>query len=216
MVDTEESNKLQEIFKDELPGFQAQLKMSPSLREDSINNSDPTKARDSSVLILFYHNAKGELCFPLIKRTSDNSKHSGQVSLPGGKKEKEDNNNESTAIRETYEELGLNPSKISIIGKLSKLYIPISNFMVYPIIGIYNTIPQYKPSKKEVEYIIECKLKDLLNPDNISSFEFSRSDINIIAPYFNIDDNKVWGATAMILSELKTIFENSRYDKLLL
>ncbi len=192
-------------LKNGLPGFDAQKKMSPSIREHALKKSDPNIARDSSVLLLFYPK-EGQIYLPFIKRTTGNTSHSGQISLPGGKTEKSDTNRTATAIRETNEELGVDSKKIKILGSLTELYIPVSNFMVLPVIGYCEEKPDFKLNQFEVEEIIEMPIQKLLSIDNINEFNFDKNGMTIHAAYFNAKGHKVWGATAMILSELREIF----------
>ncbi|WP_209319851.1 NUDIX hydrolase [Ancylomarina longa] len=188
-----------------LPGFEAQKKMSPSLREYALKISDPKLARDSSVLLLFYPK-NGQLYIPVIKRTSGNTNHSGQISLPGGKYEETDSNRIATAIRETNEELGIDCKKIKILGYLTELYIPVSNFMVLPVLGYCEDLPVFKQNAFEVEEIIEMPVKELFSPKNKAEFSFVKNNITIHAPYFKANGHKIWGATAMILEELRDLF----------
>lgn len=189
----------------ELPGFEYQKLMSPSIREHALKTSDPGIARDSSVLLLFYLK-NGQLYLPFIKRTTGNTSHSGQISLPGGKYEESDANRTITAIRETNEELGVECKKIKILGFLTELYIPISNFMVLPVLGYCEKRPDFTLNEFEVEEIIEMPMAQLLNEDNISEFTIEKNGFKIHAPYFKAKEHKIWGATAMILSELREIF----------
>ena len=188
-----------------LPGFDAQKIMSPSIREHALKKSDPAVARDSSVLLLFYPK-NGQLYIPFMKRTSGNTSHSGQISLPGGKYEESDSNRTVTAIRETNEELGVDCKKIKILGFLTELYIPVSDFMVLPVLGYCEKRPDFKLNPFEVEEVIEMPVQQLLTADNISEFSFTKNNFTIHAPYFNAKGHKVWGATAMILSELRELF----------
>ncbi|WP_421920830.1 NUDIX hydrolase [Marinifilum sp.] len=188
-----------------LPGFGAQKIMSPSIREHALKKSDPSIAMDSSVLLLFYPK-NGQLYLPFIKRTSGNTSHSGQISLPGGKYEESDTNRTVTAIRETNEELGVDCKKIKILGFLTELYIPVSNFMVLPVLGYCKQRPKFKMNPFEVEEVIEMPVSELLSEDNISEFSFTANKLAINAPYFDANGHKIWGATAMILSELRELF----------
>jgi NUDIX domain. len=179
--------------------------MSPSIREHALKKSDPSIARDSSVLLLFYPK-DGQLYLPFIKRTSGNTSHSGQISLPGGKYEESDSNRTVTAIRETNEELGVECKKIKILGFLTELYIPVSNFMVLPVLGYCKERPDFKLNTFEVEEVIEMPVQELLSKENISKFSFTKNELTIHAPYFDAKGHKIWGATAMILSELREVF----------
>jgi 8-oxo-dGTP pyrophosphatase MutT (NUDIX family) len=197
--------QLNEELNKGLPGFDAQKIMSPSIREHALKTSDPSIARDSSVLLLFYPK-NGQLYLPFIKRTSGNTSHSGQISLPGGKYEESDTNRTVTAIRETNEELGVDCKKIKILGFLTELYIPVSNFMVLPVLGYCQQRPEFKMNPFEVEEVIEVPVQELLAKNNISEFSFNTNKLKINAPYFDANGHKVWGATAMILSELRELF----------
>lgn len=191
-----------------LPGFEAQKLMSPSIRDHALKTSDPSIARDSSVLLLFYLK-DGQLHLPFIKRTTGNTNHSGQISLPGGKYEESDANRTITAVRETNEELGVDCNKIKILGFLTELYIPVSNFMVLPVLGYCEERPDFKLCEFEVEEIIEMPVAQLFAENNIREFIIEKNGFNIRAPYFPAYEHKIWGATAMILSELKEIFQRS-------
>jgi len=195
-------------FQKGLPGSEAQQKMSPSIRNHSDEKNDPRLARDSSVLILFYQ--KGEkLYFPLIERTNGNHKHSGQISLPGGKYELSDKNLVETAIRETEEELGLLGEKIHIIGPITGLYIPISNFQVQPILAYYDDLPQFKADSFEVNQIIETEIQELFNKKNKHEEIIHKNGFEIKAPYYDVKGHKLWGATAMIVSELEELLKRA-------
>ena len=187
-----------------LPGLDAQKIMSPSIREHALKTSDPSIARDSSVLLLFYLK-NGQLHLPFIKRTTGNTNHSGQISLPGGKYEESDANRTITAVRETNEELGVECEKIKILGFLTELYIPVSNFMVLPVLGYCEKRPDFTLSEFEVEEIIEMPVDQLLDEKNTSEFTMEKNGFEIHAPYFKAKEHKIWGATAMILSELREV-----------
>jgi 8-oxo-dGTP pyrophosphatase MutT (NUDIX family) len=187
-----------------LPGFDAQKIMSPSSREHRLKKSDPSFARDSSVLLLFYPK-EGQLHLPFIKRTTGNTNHSGQISFPGGKYEESDANRTITAIRETNEELGVDCEIINILGFLTELYIPVSNFMVLPVLAYSKVRPSFTLSKFEVAELIEMPVSELLHKDNMSEFTMNEKGLKIEAPFFHAKGHKIWGATAMILAELREI-----------
>lgn len=188
---------LKEEFKRELPGEMAQAKMAPEVRQHFKTSS---KRRNAGVLILLYPK-NDELHVVFIKRSEYDGVHSGQISLPGGKFEHGDHTLENTALRESNEEVGIDPEKTNIIGKLTPLHIPVSNFYVVPFVGFYNTTPEFKPDPNEVEKIIEIKLSDLLDPENCTLQEFHYGDLAFTAPIYKSKELVIWGATAMILSE---------------
>jgi 8-oxo-dGTP pyrophosphatase MutT (NUDIX family) len=185
------------LLKSGLPGDKAQWRMMPETRGVNLTGKDLRKA---SVLILLYPGSNG-LSILLIKRTIDDGPHSAQISLPGGICEKNDNGEEATAIREASEETGIIGRDVIAIGRLSKLFIPVSNIEVCPVIGFLNYCPQFIPNPAEVDYIVEVTLDDLLNPDNIRSDIMELSGECVRVPYFLLNGEKVWGATAMILAE---------------
>ncbi|MBU8891430.1 MAG: CoA pyrophosphatase [Bacteroidales bacterium] len=201
---------LKEELKKDLPGEKAHVKMAPGVR----HQFKPTeKSRKAGVLILLYPKNK-ELYITFIQRTVYNGPHSGQISFPGGKSEKTDNDIVHTALRESHEEIGVNPEKVNVLGQLTPLLIPLSNFFVYPVIGLYESTPVFKADPNEVKEVIEIKLKDLINPENCTSKEFKYGDLSFDAPIYNPDNTTIWGATAMILSEFLEIVEknNSKFQ----
>jgi 8-oxo-dGTP pyrophosphatase MutT (NUDIX family) len=141
-------------------------------------------------------------------RPSDNSVHSGQISFPGGKVEKSDLSMSHTALREAHEEVGVVPNTVELIGSLTKLYIPPSNFDVYPIVGVTNTTPKFI-TNQEVYKLLEVDLDTLLSKDTLGYKTITHRDGNeFIVPCFHIQDEIVWGATAMILSEFMDVICN--------
>ena len=170
----------------------------------SFNN----KAKKSSVLVLLFKDDE-ELKTVLMKRTEYDGAHSGQISFPGGQFEKTDSSLTDTAIREANEEIGIEISKIIVIGHLSKLYIPPSNFEVLPVVAFYNGKPEFKLEKTEVEKIIEVKINTLLDKETKQTTEIHLHSFKFKTPCFNIQDNIVWGATAMIISEFLEILRSN-------
>ncbi len=196
-------------LQNDLPGFDAQKTMSPSIREDLMGNTAPnSNTRQSAVLILLFPNGNS-IDTLLIKRPVYDGPHSGQVSFPGGKFDEADSDIKATALRETFEEVGVNPTDINIIGQLTQLYIPVSNMMVHPFVGVINFKPEFNPNTQEVERIIYAPIKQLTNPKNRSVEVITSHQKLITAPYFNISKEFVWGATAMILAELVEIINGS-------
>jgi 8-oxo-dGTP pyrophosphatase MutT (NUDIX family) len=189
-----------------LPGEASHRKMAPVSRS-SLNTDMPFQK--GGVLILLYP-CDNETCVVFMKRVADNTPHSGQISFPGGRFEPADKSLYKTALRETEEELGSPASGIEIIGHLTPLEIQVSNVEVKPFVGVSFSRPNFKPNPEEVDYLMEVNLEDLLNPDIIrKKFEFIRG-IRIEIPYYNIRDNHIWGATAMILSEFLDIVKRGQ------
>ena len=196
------------IEKATLGGLTSQFRLAPKMRlnysQDKIKANDP---RHAAVLALFYPDSENETCFLLTLRASYNGTHSAQISFPGGKAEKTDTSFNHTAKRETYEEVGIEMSDIKIIKELTDAYIPPSNFLVTPFLGTLDTIPSFI-TNDEVEEIIEVRLSDLLDESNITLKNMSTSYMkNIEIPCFILNDHIVWGATAMILIEIKDLLK---------
>ena len=197
---------LKKCLKEDLPGKNAQFKMAGNYR--AIESFDIEKAIQSSVLILLY-NKNNELYFPLIERPIYDGVHSGQMALPGGKfDQNEDKDLIATALREANEEIGFEPRSDNFImlGKLSELYIPPSNHLVHPYIGYTYEIPEFKINQREVAELIEVSVSEIINENLISEKKVKINSGNIVnAPCFEFNQKQIWGATAMMLSELKEI-----------
>lgn len=167
----------------------------------------------AAVLVLLYP-IKNETYFVLIERTKYQGKHSGQISFPGGKKEEADTNIIETALREAREETNIKKEGLNIIGELSKIYIPPSNFEVTPILAFSKNRPNFIPNKREVLEIIEVKIKDLVQPETIKKIKLQFNNGKTLnTPYFNLNSKRVWGATAMILNELKHYLLDMQKEK---
>jgi 8-oxo-dGTP pyrophosphatase MutT (NUDIX family) len=201
-------NKLEARLRQPLPGLNVQKEMSAYPRgRGSINFNFDDDPRESSVLIVLFER-HGEICFPLIQRPQYSGIHSGQIGLPGGKVEEQDKNRIETALRETEEEIGVIARDVIIIGKLTELYVRASHYNVMPVVGYLPYIPAYRPDPQEVSKVIEGKIDDLLKDENRKVKELLiKEKYNIIAPYFDINHETVWGATAMILSEFSAVLK---------
>ncbi len=162
-----------------------------------------TPPRQAAVLILLYPELDGRLHIVLTLRNADLRGHSGQVSFPGGKQDPEDKSFASTALRETCEEVGICDDKIRIIGELSKFYIPPSHFDVYPTVARYDSIPIFDSNPAEVAEVFSFALEDLLNPRCKHEEQSRIGGHNVRIPYYAVKGHKVWGATAIMLSELE-------------
>lgn len=179
-----------------LPGEEAQLLMAPTFRGSF---PDRGKAVRAAVLILLYP-CGSETHLVFIKRNEYDGPHSGQVSFPGGAWEPADSTLEETALREAREEIGVRGA-IEILGKLSPLHIPVSNFMVSPFVAWMDQTPVFHPDRSEVQYVIEVSLRELLDPAIRDSEILHHHGRRVEAPFYRVGDEKIWGATAMMLSE---------------
>ena len=198
---------IQDIVSVDLPATLAHIKMAPLERVQKIREGfdDLESARKAAVMMLFYpKNNCTHLV--LIVRNSYPGLHSSQIAFPGGKVETIDFDLKETALRETHEEIGVHPSKINVIRAFTSVYIPPSNFLVHPFLGISKEGLDFKLQEEEVAGVIEMPLSLLLDDSIISSKELETSYAKSIdVPIFQIGEHIVWGATAMMLSELKDV-----------
>ena len=194
----------------DLPGEAAQYRMAPAARprmDEALSVS--TQQRQSAVL-LFLFPQQGEWRTILMKRTDGGGVHSGQVSIPGGQLEPGENHAQA-ALREFQEETGIDVNSSQLLGKLSELFIPPSNFLVRPFVAHANQRPQFEPDPVEVEELIELPISDLMNDLTVKRGTVRLSGgAWVQAPYFDVLGHTVWGATAMILSEFKEVLRDLR------
>ena len=196
------------IKKSSLPGIDSQFKLAPSIRkklgkEINIEERNPNIA---AVLSLLFPDATGEMQMVFMLRKTYKGVHSNQIGFPGGKVEKIDNNLEATALRETYEEIGVSSINITVLKELTDVYIPPSNFLVKPFLGILKERPEYILEEKEVERLIEIPLRSILSDKFIASKIITTSYAKEIeVPVFKFEEEIIWGATAMMLSEIKDL-----------
>ncbi|CAM1340339.1 NUDIX hydrolase [Tenacibaculum amylolyticum] len=201
-------NNIEPLQTKTLGGITSQFKLVPELRikisEEKIRNSNPRKA---AVLALFYPDTNDETIFLLTKRASYNGTHSAQISFPGGKYDEVDPSLEITALRELEEEVGVHRNTVTVVRELSDTYIPPSNFMVTPYMAFLNKKPDFVPNE-EVAELIEIPVKELINEANVSSVVMETSYMKEIeVPCFKFKNHIVWGATAMMLSEIKDLLK---------
>lgn len=201
-------SKIDYLKQANLGGLEAHFRFAPEIRlkynAEKIEASNPKKA---AVLALFYPNKNNETCFLLTQRASYKGTHSAQISFPGGKIEASDRNLEQTALRETFEEVGIKNDAITIIREITDVYIPPSNFLATPFVA-YSEQKPHLSINHEVDHTFDVKLADLLNDGNISSINITTSYANKIdVPCFKLNNYIVWGATAMILNEIKELLK---------
>jgi 8-oxo-dGTP pyrophosphatase MutT (NUDIX family) len=157
--------------------------------------------RESAALLLLYP-GDGELWLPLTVRSARLTTHRGEVSLPGGGSDPEDGGPVGTALREAWEELGIKPANVEVLGILSTFYIPPSNNRLTPVVGLSLAEPDLRPDPDEVEAAFSVPLRTLLDPATIREEVWERRDFRMRVPFFALEGYKVWGATALLLSEL--------------
>ena len=188
-----------------LLGEEAHAIMSPPERRAIMKTLDLTvkQPKEAAVMMLFYPRNE-HVNIVLIIRNSYPGVHSSQIAFPGGKREKVDADFTATALRETEEEVGIKRHQITVVRPFSQVYIPPSNFLVHPFLGYSNEALIFNPDPNEVSGIIEMPLDHLLDENNVVDFEMATSySSSIQVPVFKINEHHVWGATAMMLSELK-------------
>lgn len=204
------NQKLKELKKSielGLPGEEAHGLFSPPERityKEALQLPDPPKK--AAVLIPLFLNEVGNPTILLTLRKTYIGVHSGQISFPGGKFEQEENSSIKVALREAEEEVGIVPENVSIIGELSPLYIPPSHIVVYPILGFLNRAEPWRIQEREVEEAIEFSIADFLEPTNKHFTEMNIGNNNRNVPCYRVNENIIWGATAMIISEFLFIW----------
>ncbi|MGE4289694.1 MAG: CoA pyrophosphatase [Salinivirgaceae bacterium] len=184
------------------PGISAQKAMLPKGRVLSSNSSIPP--RSSAVLLLLYPK-NNELYFPVIRRPIYNGMHSGQMALPGGKTEEGDASLIQTALRESHEEIGVDKNSIEILGSLTDLYIEVTHMQVLPVVGYLGKKPDFSIQKSEVDALFEIPLSHLFKPELKKKEWWNLRGERIEIPFYHLSEQKVWGATAMILSEFEQL-----------
>ena len=193
-----------------MPGEASHYKMAPieRLKELTKQSLKKNKAKRASVMVLFYPNKAGETHLALILRKTYKGVHSAQVGFPGGRQEVSDLSSRHTALRETQEEIGVLQEDIRVLKKLTQIYIPPSNFFVEPFIGICEKTPQFILQQTEVEALIEVKISDLLDDGIYCTRRLSTSyATDIEVPAYILNTHVVWGATAMMLSEVRELLK---------
>lgn len=198
--------ELRSRLKNPLPGKEAQWKMAPVTRlAHDIYPSELENVRTGSVLILLFPE-NDQIMTVFIRRSVYDGVHSGQISFPGGKHEPFDDSFEMTAIRETEEEIGIKGQDVEILGELTDLYIPPSNFLVKPFIGFVENTPDFNPDPNEVDSILTIGIHDLFMPDTCATAKINVNTHFIEVPCYHIGTDIIWGATAMIVSEMEVLY----------
>lgn len=199
-------DNLKSNLQNPLPGEEAQFEMAHVKREKLANLfADYKNYRPSAVLILLYPNEQNQISVLLIERMTYDGHHSGQLALPGGKAEPSDLDLQATALREFFEETGADAAP-TVIGKLTPVYIPVSKFMVQPFVSYVEQKPNFSASAYEVNALIEWEINHLLNPEIIKETTIEPTPgYKLKTPYFDVQGKVLWGATAMMLNELKWV-----------
>ena len=200
-------NYLLKINDYKLPGHDYLLKIAPPARIKHLKKKFiPKDSKTASVLMLFYPDSNNDTRLVLMLRNKYKGVHSNQISLPGGKVDRLDKSLKDTALRETHEEIGLYKDDIDIVGELSSVYIPPSNFNVFPFVGYSSKTPNFIPDPKEVSLILSPKLEYILEMDIIESVVKVNNSTQKV-PSFLIDNHVLWGATAIMIHEFVLLFK---------
>jgi 8-oxo-dGTP pyrophosphatase MutT (NUDIX family) len=194
----------------EKPGLKSQLKMVPDPRpgDRTFEEAGDTCLR-AGVLVLLYPRPDG-VYLVLTRRTGQVAHHQDQISFPGGQMDENESAAE-TALREAAEEIGLKPDEVRVLGGLTPLYIPPSNYCIYPIVAAASGRPEFEPSPKEVAEVIEVPIGHLLDPENIKRERWTLRGTEATVPFFFFQGHKIWGATAMVLAELLDLLKGGHH-----
>jgi len=195
---------LARLLRATLPGVSAQQVMAVAPRTPRPEGVLPGDMRKSAVLLLIYPH-RDRLWLPLIRRAPQLRQHAGQYALPGGESEPTDPSLWHTALREAREEIGLDPRGVTCLGALTPLEVPVSNHMLYPFVGYSPMRPEFRLQADEVDDLVELPLDVLLEQDARSVEERDLSGRRARVPFYRYEHAIVWGATAMVLSELEAI-----------
>ena len=200
------AEQIKERLKKPLPGNEAHLTTRIKTKSEVTFPNTQETARPAAVLILLFP-FEDEIQFFLTKRTEDVEHHKGQISLPGGIRENEESLND-TALRETKEEVGIDSTKIIISGSLTPFFLPGTGYSVHPFIGWCKKKPSTKIHDVEVNQLFSVSITELMDEKILQTEQWNSRGYDAIVPYYNFGKCKVWGATAAILSEFKSILED--------
>uniref|UniRef100_UPI003217FEC9 NUDIX hydrolase n=1 Tax=uncultured Draconibacterium sp. TaxID=1573823 RepID=UPI003217FEC9 len=198
------SHTISELLREKLPGASSHLKMLPPGRKLEVPPHKTTHTKNSSVLLLLYQE-ESELRVILIKRPSFMKHHAGQIALPGGRME-DGETAVNTALRETYEEIGIRSEDIQILGKLSGFYVEVSNFQIQPIVGWLRKKPVIRLNMQEVEKTLSFPINEFKPP--FQQVELQTITGKLLVPCIKYNGEIIWGATAMILAEFYDVIKD--------
>jgi 8-oxo-dGTP pyrophosphatase MutT (NUDIX family) len=201
------------LIHESLPGQSAHFKMAHAVRRADVN-PDPLEVKNAAVLITLFEKSPGDWHIVFIRRGSghERDKHGGQIAFPGGKEEPGDRDLMYTALREAEEETALDLSTLDVLGPLSPLYITVSKFLVHPFVAYTYKTPQMVRQQSEVEEILEFSLEEFRHTSSMTETKINLGSGIVLnhVPAFVIQGNIIWGATAMIMSELLEVLDGVR------
>lgn len=205
--------QLQDRLLAPLPGPEAQYEMAHGSRKGLYGH--PGDAKQAGVLALLYPKAEDWHVVFIERVSNQKDRHSGQISFPGGRFEASDQTLANTALREAEEEIGITQKDVQVLGALSQLYIPVSNFLVHPYVGFIDYTPSFLPEASEVADILETPFKTFLKEENVAQKAIHLSGNLILkdVPHFNVANKVIWGATAMMMNELVVLAKELNLTK---
>jgi 8-oxo-dGTP pyrophosphatase MutT (NUDIX family) len=199
-----EIDRLKKALAQPKPGLSVQVRMSPYPRPPQPPHIEYERSSvKAGVLVLLYERL-GKTYLPLIQRTDTVLHHKGQIGFPGGQVEAGENPSQA-ALRETWEELGIPPERVELLGELTPLYVPPTNFCIYPAVGRLAGVPSFRPDPAEVAGVIEVSLAELAAPETLRRERWTLRGESLTVPFYAVGPHKIWGATAMILAEFLSI-----------
>ncbi|MBP1634072.1 MAG: hydrolase [Acidobacteria bacterium] len=204
MTFREAVERLERGLREPLPGLAAQARFAPRPRRVWPSPNGEGLRAAAGLLLLFPIAADAHLV--LTVRSSALPSHAGQVSLPGGAVETGESI-EQAALREAQEEIGLAPESVRVIGRLTPLQIPVSGFLLHPVVGVADALPLLYPADNEVERILLVPLAHLLDPSRVRQEQRTRDGLFLDIPYLEVEGAQLWGATAMICGELLSLLQ---------
>jgi 8-oxo-dGTP pyrophosphatase MutT (NUDIX family) len=199
---------LRERLQGTLPGVDAQLRFAPTPARPGWRPGDmPADARRAAVLVLLYP-LDNDVAVPLTVRASGLARHAGQISLPGGAAD-EGETLAQAALRETSEEIGVDPATVRVLGELTPVHVLVSGFTLHPVVGVTDERPAFIAAPGEVDEIVEVPVADLRDASRIRRGTRVREGVAVEYPYFDLRGHQVWGATAMVLGEFITLLQDA-------
>ncbi len=207
MTFCEAVEKLERGLREPLPGLAAQVRFAPRPRPGWLPHAAGNLLRPAAGLLLVFPIAAAAHIL-LTVRSSRLPSHAGQVSLPGGAVEPGESI-EQAALREAYEEIGLVPDGVRVLGRLTPLHIPVSGYLLHPVVGVAETLPFLRPADAEVERILLLPLAHLLDPSRVRRQQRTRNGSFLDIPYLEVEGAQLWGATAMVCSELLSLLQDA-------